>query len=81
MWPSSAGFHPGGRLTIPQAVAAIVGISHPVEITVGIPRLGIYLASAIFMFGFMTFVGRESIVKATLVALAVPMILFVLFEK
>ena len=71
----------GFSVTIPQGVVSILGLSQPVEIPVGIPRLGIYMASAIFMFGFMLAIGRETPLKATLVALAVPIILYVMFEK
>lgn len=46
-----------------------------------LPGLGIYVASAIFMFGFMVFVGRENPLKATPIAVAVPFLLFLMFEK
>jgi putative tricarboxylic transport membrane protein len=59
-------------------VALIGGISlGPVEI----PALGIYVASAIFIFAFMLAVGRENPIKAAGVAVAVPVALFFMFEK
>jgi putative tricarboxylic transport membrane protein len=43
--------------------------------------LGIYVASAIFIALFMLAVGRDGIIKAVLVGLAVPAALFLMFEK
>jgi len=59
-------------------VALIGGISHG---PVPIPGLGIYLASAIFMFAFMLVVGRESPLRSIIVALVTPVVLFAMFEK
>ena len=59
-------------------VALIGGVSlGPVEV----PRLGIYVASAIFIFAFMIAVGRENPLKAIAVAITVPIALFFMFEK
>lgn len=59
-------------------VALIGGLSlGPVQM----PGLGIYVASAIFIFAFMIAVGRENAVKAIAVASAVPVALFFMFEK
>jgi hypothetical protein len=59
-------------------VALIGGVSlGPVVI----PRLGIYVASAIFIFFFMIAVGRENALKAVCVGLVVPVALFFMFEK
>ncbi|HEX2518016.1 MAG TPA: tripartite tricarboxylate transporter TctB family protein [Castellaniella sp.] len=59
-------------------VALIGGLSiGPVEI----PALGIYVASAIFIFAFMIAVGRENPLKAIGVAVAAPVALFLMFEK
>ena len=71
----------GFSMTIPRGVAAIVGLSQPVEVPIGIPRLGIYAASAIFIFGFMMYVGRENIIKALGVSVIAPILLFLMFEK
>lgn len=46
-----------------------------------IQYLGIYVASAIFMFAFMIVVGRENFFKAILVSAFVPVALFFMFEK
>src|SRR5262245_4866607 len=48
---------------------------------VAVPGLGIYVASAIFIFGFMIAVGRENPLKAIAVAVLVPVALFFMFEK
>jgi putative tricarboxylic transport membrane protein len=59
-------------------VALIGGISlGPVDV----PGLGIYVASAIFIFAFMLTVGRENVVKALGVSVLVPLLLFFMFEK
>ncbi len=59
-------------------VALVGGMSFgPVEI----PKLGIYVASAIFIFFFMIVVGRENPLKAIAISVAVPLALFFLFEK
>lgn len=51
------------------------------EVPIGIPRLGIYVSSAIFICMFMLVVGRESIRKALGVGVVAPIALFLLFEK
>jgi putative tricarboxylic transport membrane protein len=66
-------------------VALIGGVSlgpvavfgHPLEV----PALGIYVASAIFIFGFMILIGREGPLKALGVGVFVPLALFLMFEK
>ena len=59
-------------------VALVGGISlGPVDV----PRLGIYVSSAIFIAVFMIAVGRESILKALAVGVVVPLGLFFMFEK
>ena len=59
-------------------VALIGGVSlGPVHI----PRLGIYVASAIFIFCFMLIVGRENPLKAFVVATLTSIALFLMFEK
>lgn len=42
--------------------------------------VGIYVASALFILGFMLTLGKEKIIRAVLVATGVPVFLFVLFE-
>lgn len=46
-----------------------------------VPGLGIYIASAVFIAGFMLAIGRESLLKALLVGIAVPVVMFFLFER
>lgn len=46
-----------------------------------IPGLGIYVASAIFIFLFMLVIGRENPLKALGVGVAIPIALFMMFEK
>jgi hypothetical protein len=59
-------------------VALIGGISiGPVVL----PGLGIYVSSAIFIFGFMVVMGRENIFKSLGVSVAVPLVLFMMFER
>jgi hypothetical protein len=59
-------------------VALIGGVSlGPVEV----PAIGIYVASAIFIFGFMLAIGREGILKSVAVSVFVPLALFFMFEK
>jgi hypothetical protein len=59
-------------------VALIGGIGiGPIEI----PGVGIYVASAVFIFFFMIAVGRENPIKAAGVSVGVPLLLFFMFEK
>ena len=59
-------------------VALIGGLSlGPVEV----PGIGIYVASAIFICGFMLAIGREGVLKSVGVSVAVPFALFLMFEK
>jgi hypothetical protein len=59
-------------------VALIGGLSlGPVTV----PALGIYVASAIFIFAFMIVIGRENPLKALGVGIFVPVALFFMFEK
>jgi hypothetical protein len=59
-------------------VGLIGGISlGPVDV----PGIGIYAASAIFIFAFMVAIGREGILKSVAVAVGVPLMLYFMFEK
>lgn len=49
--------------------------------SIEMPGLGIYLASAIFIFAFMMVIGRENPLKALGVSVVVPVALFFMFEK
>ena len=46
-----------------------------------VPGLGIYVASAIFIAGFMLVFGGNGIVRSLLVAIAIPLVLFFMFER
>lgn len=46
-----------------------------------IPGLGIYIASALFIVGFMIWIGREPPFKSLAVGLAVPFAMFWMFER
>lgn len=48
---------------------------------ISLPGLGIYLASALFITGFMLCIGKEGLLKSLLVGLAVPAVMFLLFER
>lgn len=53
----------------------------PTAIYIGLIQvLGIYVASALFIFGFMV-ASREGIIKSLAVAICVPIALFLMFEK
>ena len=46
-----------------------------------IPGLGIYVASALFIAGFMIVIGREPLLKSILVGAGVPIAMFFMFER
>ena len=80
---------PFGRVLavlIPSLVyVALIGGTPPVDVPslgpIHIPPLGIYMASAIFIMAFMVVIGRENPLKALGVGIAVPVTLFLMFEK
>jgi putative tricarboxylic transport membrane protein len=59
-------------------VGLIGGVGHG---DIGIGGLGIYVASFIFIAGFMLFIGRDVLWRALLVATLVPLVTFFMFEK
>jgi putative tricarboxylic transport membrane protein len=59
-------------------VAMIGGISVG---PINVPGLGIYVASGLFIIAFMILIGRENPLKALGVGIAVPVALFLMFEK
>ena len=59
-------------------IAAIGGIGLG---PVAVPGLGIYVSSALFIAGFMIWIGGESVLKAALVGLGVPLVMFMMFER
>jgi putative tricarboxylic transport membrane protein len=67
---SKVGFWRVLQVLIPTI--AYVGLIH---------YLGIYVASAIFIMGFMTVFGREGLIKTVGIGIAVPLMLFFMFER
>jgi hypothetical protein len=59
-------------------VALVTGVSLG---PIAMPRFGIYLASIVFIFGFAILVGSDSPIKATVVAIVGPILLYVVLEK
>ena len=59
-------------------VALIGGVSIG---PLAVPGIGIYVASAIFIFFFMIVFGRENPIKAIAVSVVVPVALFFMFER
>ena len=74
---------PFGRV-LAVLIPAIVYVGLIGGISLGpldVPGVGIYVASAIFIFLFMVVIGRENPFKAAAVGVAVPFVLFLMFEK
>jgi hypothetical protein len=74
---------PFGRV-LAVLIPAIVYVGLIGGISLGpldVPGVGIYVASAIFIFLFMVVIGRENPFKAAAVSVAVPFVLFLMFEK
>jgi hypothetical protein len=64
-----------------RALGRVFAVLVPAVIYVGaVQYLGIYVASAGFIFVFMLLVGREGLLRALGVSLAVPLVLFFMFE-
>jgi putative tricarboxylic transport membrane protein len=60
----------------------VLAVLVPSIIYVGlIGYIGIYAASAVFIFAFMVAIGRENVLKALAVSVLVPVALFLMFEK
>lgn len=60
----------------------VMAVLVPSVIYVGlVGYIGIYAASAIFIFAFMIAVGRENPLKAAAIGVLVPVALFFMFEK
>jgi putative tricarboxylic transport membrane protein len=74
---------PFGRvLAVLLPAIVYVGLIGGVAIgPLNVPKLGIYVASAIFILAFMLAVGRENVFKSLGVSVAVPLALFFMFEK
>jgi hypothetical protein len=64
-----------------QAFGRVLAVLVPAIIYVALVQyIGIYVASALFIFVFMMIVGRERLLRALGVGLVVPLILFFMFE-
>jgi putative tricarboxylic transport membrane protein len=64
------------------AIGRVITVLVPAIIYVGaVQFIGLYAASAAFIFFFMIFVGGESVLRAIGVAICVPVFFFVMFEK
>jgi hypothetical protein len=64
------------------AFVRVVTVLVPAIVYVGaVQYIGLYAASAAFIFFFMIFVGGESVLRAILVAVGVPLFFFMMFEK
>ena len=53
-------------------------------VTIGplaIPGLGIYVASALYIAGFMLLIGGDTLLRSLLVSVGVPLTLFMMFER
>jgi hypothetical protein len=60
----------------------VVSVVIPTTVYVlAIPYLGVYVSSALLIAGFMKYFGKYSWLKAIIVAVAVPLMLFVTFEQ
>jgi putative tricarboxylic transport membrane protein len=60
----------------------VLAVLIPSLVFVGlIEYLGIYVAAAIFILGFMLVIGRENFLKAVAVSIGVPLMLFFMFER
>jgi putative tricarboxylic transport membrane protein len=74
---------PGGDDTFvgKAALGRVVAVFIPSIVYVGMVQyLGIYAASVIFIFFFMMLIGKESFVRSVAVSVAVPFVLFLMFE-
>jgi uncharacterized membrane protein len=60
----------------------VLAVLIPSLVFVGlIEYLGIYVAAAIFILGFMLVIGRENFFRAVAVSVGVPLMLFMMFER
>ncbi len=71
-----------GTFVSRRAFGSVVSVLVPTVAFVAlIEVLGIYLAAALFIAGFMTAFGREPAWRAALVGAGVPLMLFMMFER
>lgn len=65
-----------------RAFGSVLSVMVPTIVFVGlIDFLGLYVAAAIFIAGFMVGFGREPVWRAMLVGICVPLSLFMMFER
>ena len=66
----------------PSELQRIAGLFVPAAIFVGvIPLVGMYLASAIFVFAVLALPRRQTVLRALAIAVATPLALYVVFER
>ncbi|MEQ1697486.1 MAG: tripartite tricarboxylate transporter TctB family protein [Hyphomicrobiaceae bacterium] len=68
-------------VSVPAALRVLTVLLPSIAFVAMIQFLGIYVASTIFIAGFMVVIGGNSILKSVLVGLCVPAVLFLMFEK
>jgi putative tricarboxylic transport membrane protein len=90
LWRAFSRREPGGGETFVSVIAfkRVLAVLLPTLVYVALiggigpmPGIGIYVASAIFIAGFMLVFGGNSILRTTSVAIAVPLALFFMFER
>lgn len=65
-----------------RAFGRVLAVLVPTIAFIGlIGYLGLYVAAALFIMGFMLFFGRANPLKALTVGVGVPFVLFMMFEK
>ena len=80
---AALGRSPNGEATFVgrRALGRVLAVLAPSIVYVGaVQYLGIYVASAGFIFVFMLLLGRERVPRALAVSLGVPLVLFFMFE-
>jgi hypothetical protein len=84
------GREPGGgatfvtKLAFRRVLTVVIPVAVYIALIAGlgpVPGLGIYVASGLFISLFMIMVGREAAWKSLLAGVAVPLFLFLMFER
>ena len=71
-----------GTFVAMRPFGRVLAVLIPSLVYVGlIQYIGIYSASGLFILGFMVVIGRENPLKALAISVAVPFVLFMMFEK
>jgi hypothetical protein len=72
----------GGTFVSRAAFFRVVSVLLPTAAYIGLIELvGLYVASAVFIAGFMIVMGREPVWKSAAVGIGVPLALFFMFER